>query len=95
MYRDEGQQMSDAPITASGALGVALAAVSALSGIAYRSVVSRIEAAEKRNEQENQQLWGAVEKQREDIKELLKVVVTKDDLRRSEDRIVQAVRPGG
>ena len=87
--------MSDAPITATGALSIALAALSGLVGIAYRGVLSRLDAADKRHDADTQSLWSAVEKQREDIKDLLKVVVTKDDLRRSEDRIVQAVRPAG
>lgn len=93
MHRDGAPQMSDAPITATGALGVALAAVSGLAGLAYRSVLARIEAMEKRHDQDSSAVWNEFTTQRNDIKDLIGKVATKEDLARAEDRIVKAVRP--
>lgn len=75
-------------------IGGALTVIVGLIGAVYASVTGRIARVEKRQEDESAAVWGAIDGQREDTKTILREMTTKDDLRASEQRIMQAFRGG-
>lgn len=76
-------------------VGGAFTVIAALSGLAYASVISRIQRNEELREQDMTAVWKAIDEQRADTKKLLSEMVTKEDLRRAEDRLIAALRPAG
>jgi hypothetical protein len=76
-------------------VGGAFMVIAALTGLAYTSVISRIQRNEELREQDMAAVWKAIDEQRADTKKMLAEMVTKDDLRRAEDRLIAALRPAG
>jgi hypothetical protein len=76
-------------------VGGAFTVIAALTGLAYTSVISRIQRNEELREQDMAAVWKAIDEQRADTKKMLAEMVTKEDLRRAEDRLIAALRPAG
>lgn len=73
-------------------VGGAFTVISALSSLAYASVVDRINRNEALREKDMAAVWNAIDEQREDTKAILAGMVTKDDLARSTDQLLSALR---
>lgn len=75
-------------------VGGAFSVITALTGLAYASVIERIKRNEDLREKDMTAVWHAIEEQRADTKKILSGMVTKDDLIRSTDQLLKALKPG-
>lgn len=74
-------------------LAGAAAVITTLAGLAYSSVLDRIKRNEDQRERDLEAVWGAIDGQRKDTKEILTSMVTKEDLNRSTDQLIKALSP--
>lgn len=74
-----------------GAIGLAGAFLAA----AYALLLTRITKIEDRHDKEAVALWGEMGNIRRDLNQLASTVVTKDDLRHTENRIAALIKAGG
>ena len=77
-----------------GVVGALFAVIAGLVGLAYSTVVGRIERHEAKHDADMKAVWDAVGEQRKDVKEILAKMLTKDDMDAAERRLVLAVRGG-
>lgn len=74
-------------------LAGAAAVISTLAALAYSNVLDRIKRNETLREEDMKAVWGAIDEQRKDTKEILTSMVTKEDLARSTDQLIKALSP--
>jgi formiminotetrahydrofolate cyclodeaminase len=75
-------------------IGGCMSVIGALSAMAYASVMGKIKSVDDQRKDDMEAVWDAIHEQRTDTKKILEHMITKDDLARSEDRLIRALRPG-
>lgn len=68
-----------------------LGAIGSLAGLAYASLLARLSRVEQAHAEDNKAVWQAIEKQRDDMMEVVKSTATKSDLQHAEDRLAAAI----
>jgi hypothetical protein len=75
-------------------VGGAFTVITALTGLAYASVIERIKRNEALREKDMGAVWDAIDEQRADTKKILTGMVTKEDLARNTEQLIRVLKPG-